>query len=43
MDVYGFSLNREQITAATIQIINDGDGTPTSINAIQIGWEVIKI
>ena len=41
MDVYGFSLNREQITASSIWIINDGD--PTSINGIQIGWEVITI
>ncbi|KAL6603350.1 hypothetical protein ACP70R_043711 [Stipagrostis hirtigluma subsp. patula] len=40
LDVYGFSLNREQLSRAAIWVMNDGDGAPSSKNTIQIGWEV---
>jgi hypothetical protein len=40
MDVYGFSLSKEQYTSAFVQVYDKVDGTEASLNLIQIGWEV---
>jgi hypothetical protein len=40
MDVYDFSLASDQYSFALAQIFNPGDGAVTSMNSIQIGWEV---
>ena len=43
MDVYGFNLSSEQYTAGVVTLSDPGDGVPTSLNVIQIGWEVSVI
>uniref|UniRef100_A0ACD5ZM69 Uncharacterized protein n=1 Tax=Avena sativa TaxID=4498 RepID=A0ACD5ZM69_AVESA len=40
LDVYGFNLEHGQESAAAISILNRGDGQPSSLSAIQFGWEI---
>lgn len=40
MDVYGLSLSPEQLSLASFWMVNAGDGKISSLNNIQIGWEV---
>jgi hypothetical protein len=43
MDVYDLMLTSDQYSYAGVRISNEGDGAATSLNLIQIGWEVIKL
>jgi hypothetical protein len=43
MDVYDYMLTSDQYSYAGVRISNEGDGASTSLNLIQIGWEVIKL
>jgi hypothetical protein len=40
MDVYGFDLSPEQYTVGSVTLFDEGDGAATSLNEVQIGWEV---
>jgi hypothetical protein len=40
MDVYGFNLSPEQYTVGSVTLFDEGDGEATSLNVVQIGWEV---
>uniref|UniRef100_A0ACD5W517 Uncharacterized protein n=1 Tax=Avena sativa TaxID=4498 RepID=A0ACD5W517_AVESA len=40
LDVYGFDLVPGQASGAAIWIINKGDGQPSSLSAIQLGWHI---
>ncbi|XP_062203109.1 protein neprosin-like [Phragmites australis] len=40
LDVYGFSLSPQQLSRAAIWVMNVGDRTPSSLNVIELGWEV---
>jgi hypothetical protein len=42
MDVYGFNLSSdpEQYTVGSVTLFDEGDGGVTSLNEVQIGWEV---
>jgi hypothetical protein len=40
MDVYGFSLAQGQGSAAAVWISDEGDGAPSSLKNIMIGWDV---
>jgi hypothetical protein len=40
MDVFGFSLSTEQGTSGSVTLYDVVDNVVTSINTIQIGWEV---
>ncbi|OEL22130.1 hypothetical protein BAE44_0016848 [Dichanthelium oligosanthes] len=41
MDVYGFSLAKGQGSAAAVWISDEGDGAPSSLKNIMIGWDVL--
>jgi hypothetical protein len=45
MDVYGFNLSSdpEQYTVGSVTLFDEGDGGVTSLNEVQIGWEVSNI
>ncbi|TVU18181.1 hypothetical protein EJB05_34260, partial [Eragrostis curvula] len=40
LDVYGLALGLNQSSQAGIWIANKGDGQPSSMNGIQIGWHI---
>ncbi|CAN6200714.1 unnamed protein product [Urochloa humidicola] len=41
MDVYGFPLAQGQGSAAAVWISDEGDGAPSSLKNIMIGWDVL--
>lgn len=43
LDVYGLNLKPDQFSQAGIWIVNKGDGQPSSLNGIQVGWHVSHI
>jgi hypothetical protein len=43
MDVYGFDLSPEQYTVGSVTLFDEGDGSVTSLNEVQIGWEVSSV
>ncbi|CAM0870560.1 unnamed protein product [Alopecurus aequalis] len=40
MDVYGHELKPGQLSSTTIWIFHAGDGSTSSLNAIQVGWHI---
>ncbi|KAJ1261358.1 hypothetical protein BS78_09G023700 [Paspalum vaginatum] len=43
LDVYGFSLGNDQVSQASIWIVDRGDGQPSSVSGIQAGWNISPI
>lgn len=40
LDVYGFPLGNDQVSQASIWILDRGDGQPSSLSGFQAGWNV---
>jgi hypothetical protein len=40
LDAYSFNLQPGQLTEGGVWVISRGDGKPSSVNGIQLGWHV---